>query len=431
MKAYYRPFIVTLIAALHCSLLYTLNLEKLAPLHVVITNETDHATDLLCNYSDQKQQSGTAIAPILHLGQSASHTLATTPRTDLPSDIQIDCATLVHATHLSCIRKSPSILAVTLKPLPQHTSPYTKQCRFIPAMVPFRDGLRVDTGRWNDIIAGRWNYAKACAPKKPQELLSFLETLYARNKDAVYTATEIPKIPKVIHHIWLGSKLPDRFHSWYETWLVQHPTWKHILWTDNTAIQHNPNFHKKYGDIYEERNIHELGKLKNQALYDEAKNYGERSDIIRFEILDRFGGLYTDIDYECFEPFDILHHSYDFYACMLPLDTGLLSVNNGILAAAAGHPVLRATMQRMESSKRINRHHYFSIICATGPIPFTRGIWEAAGNTGYTDIVLPCTFFHPLSYRKTKLEKTVDIAPESMAIHYFTKTWARASAHAK
>jgi mannosyltransferase OCH1-like enzyme len=43
-----------------------------------------------------------------------------------------------------------------------------------------------------------------------------------------------------------------------------------------------------------------------QAAFDRASNFGEKSDIWRYEILFRLGGVYVDTDFECVRPFDSL-----------------------------------------------------------------------------------------------------------------------------
>lgn len=43
-----------------------------------------------------------------------------------------------------------------------------------------------------------------------------------------------------------------------------------------------------------------------QKAFDAAKNYGEKSDILRYEILFVYGGVYADVDVECLQPFDAL-----------------------------------------------------------------------------------------------------------------------------
>lgn len=298
---------------------------------------------------------------------------------------------------------------------------------FVPPLVDFRRALNVDDNRYQEVLDGRLNYTRACAPRSTRELLDFFKSLYDTNKGAMLAPDQSPRIPKIVHHIWFGSKFPDQFRGWSERWIELHPEWEHILWTDQSTTQ-LPDFVQKYPQ-YKEIHISKFGPLQNQKLFDEAKNYGEKADIFRLEVLSRHGGVYRDIDFEPFEPFDILNHTYDFYAGILPLDTGLLTVNNGLIAAAPEHPIIRECMNMIESSKNHNRHQYFSIICATGPIPLTRAVWACANKDGKRDIVLPCTYFYPLAYRKGHLVKQDDVHPESFAVHYCTKTWARASAH--
>ena len=56
-----------------------------------------------------------------------------------------------------------------------------------------------------------------------------------------------------------------------------HPDWEYKLWTDETVKEIT---------------------LINQELFDKAKNYGEKSDILKWELVYRFGGVYIDTDME-------------------------------------------------------------------------------------------------------------------------------------
>ena len=59
-----------------------------------------------------------------------------------------------------------------------------------------------------------------------------------------------------------------------------HSNWTLKLWTDE--------------------NIKDLN-FDNRDIFDKADNYGMKSDILRYEILYREGGIYIDIDYECLQ----------------------------------------------------------------------------------------------------------------------------------
>ena len=84
-------------------------------------------------------------------------------------------------------------------------------------------------------------------------------------------------IPKIFHWIWLGPKpLPERYRLWIDGWLKLHPGWEHKLWTDANRPQ-----------------------FVNEAQFVAADNFTLRSDIARYEIVYRYGGVYVDTDTEC------------------------------------------------------------------------------------------------------------------------------------
>lgn len=47
-------------------------------------------------------------------------------------------------------------------------------------------------------------------------------------------------------------------------------------------------------------------KLYNQEAFDHASNYGEQSDILRYELLYLYGGVYVDTDMQAVRPLDDL-----------------------------------------------------------------------------------------------------------------------------
>ena len=98
-------------------------------------------------------------------------------------------------------------------------------------------------------------------------------------------------IPKIIHLIWLGGKLPEKFiHLKNEIKKINFD-YQIIEWSDN-----NIDF-----------------ELINKKLFDESTNVGAKSDILRFEILYKFGGIYMDYDFLQIKKFDDLLNN-DFFA---------------------------------------------------------------------------------------------------------------------
>ena len=62
-----------------------------------------------------------------------------------------------------------------------------------------------------------------------------------------------PRIPKIIHQIWLGSPFPEKYKVLQQSWKKYHPDWTYILWT--------------------EKEIKDFG-LTNRERFDKAKIYG-------------------------------------------------------------------------------------------------------------------------------------------------------------
>jgi mannosyltransferase OCH1-like enzyme len=217
-----------------------------------------------------------------------------------------------------------------------------------------------------------------------------------------------PRIPKIIHHIWLGSPLPEKFAQYRKTWQALHPTWRCILWDDAKVAQ--------------------LGLVNGDA-YCAASNYGEKSDIVRYEILYRFGGLYVDTDFECLKPFDVLHHCCDFYTGSYPNPGGgWLYVLNGLIGCMPKHPIIKRCIAGIKKTTH-QSNSAAAIISRTGPDYFYRCIMEslAAHDAIKTTVIFPPTFFYPWSgaLRSTKNPDFIMrfVRPESFAVHHWATSW--------
>ena len=103
-------------------------------------------------------------------------------------------------------------------------------------------------------------------------------------------------IPKRIHHIWLGQKdLPPYFKIFKETWKKNNPDYEFFFWDDEECEKLN---------------------LFNKELFDSINNPGSKSDILRYEILYTYGGIYIDTDFECIRPIPNELLKKSFVACM-------------------------------------------------------------------------------------------------------------------
>ncbi len=90
-------------------------------------------------------------------------------------------------------------------------------------------------------------------------------------------------IPKIIHYVWIGDKIPDDYQNFINHWKELMPDYEFHCWSDLESFPKN----KWYLDI---------SNVKP----------GFASDFIRLKALYYYGGIYLDSDVEVFKKFDDL-----------------------------------------------------------------------------------------------------------------------------
>lgn len=100
-------------------------------------------------------------------------------------------------------------------------------------------------------------------------------------------------IPNTIHYCWFGrGKMPELAQKCIASWYRHMPEWNYKLWNeDNFDVCRIPYTKEAY----------------------EAKKFAFVSDYVRLWALCNEGGLYMDVDFEVFKPFDDLM-SWDAFA---------------------------------------------------------------------------------------------------------------------
>jgi mannosyltransferase OCH1-like enzyme len=275
-------------------------------------------------------------------------------------------------------------------------------------------------------------YPRAKHPSN-QTALTFFKELYARTNLSVVTFREHLTIPIIIHHVWLGSKLPERYEQFRQSWINLHPAWTFVLWTDNAANYHYGHvvhsfeeFQQALQEKKEKFLVVETQHLEypNKTLFKKSKNYGERSDILRYEVLYRFGGLYSDTDQECLRSFDALHHAYDFYIGIQPLDVGTAVLGTGLIGCAPGHPVMKHVIDTIKLHSSTLR-----VVFRTGPFHVMESFMQLAGTSTLIDCAFPATYFYPCKYKDKKHSSAIQTASESFAIHHWEGSWLKKSGY--
>lgn len=94
-------------------------------------------------------------------------------------------------------------------------------------------------------------------------------------------------IPKIIHYCWIGgAPLPPLAERCIASWRKNMPSWQIMQWDET-------NFDIAAAPLY-----------VRQAY--EARKFAFVSDYVRLLALEQYGGLYMDVDFEVFRPFDEL-----------------------------------------------------------------------------------------------------------------------------
>jgi mannosyltransferase OCH1-like enzyme len=223
-------------------------------------------------------------------------------------------------------------------------------------------------------------------------------SLYEKNY--LQAEDRVDKIPKKIHQIWLGSAFPEKFQRYAESWKLFHPDWEYKMWTDE--------------------DVKGL-ELKRRIEYDKATNQGMKSDILRYEILQQFGGIYVDTDFECLKPFDDLMY-LDFFTS-LSYDVEM-QLYIGLIACTANHPVIEECVDKLTTAYRGDSSSV--IMSATGAYHFTKCFLSKIKKNTKGVVAFPMDFFYPMpNTERWTMLPYIYTKPFSYAIHHWCTSWVR------
>lgn len=205
--------------------------------------------------------------------------------------------------------------------------------------------------------------------------------------------TNAPKtIPRIFHSIWLGGTLPKEYGEFRMSWLRYNPGWELMCWSDEN-----------------------LPALKNGREYDLITSYAGKADIVRCELLARYGGVYIDADFECLQSIESVCAGRTLW---LSSDTDG-QITNSIIGSIPGHPFIEAIIEAIPAS--VTSRPGQSCAETTGPGLFTR-VYEERTRAGLpVPTVLPRTWFFP--YGGDERHRRYEAFPDAYAVHHWGGTW--------
>ncbi|HEX4766820.1 MAG TPA: glycosyltransferase [Lichenihabitans sp.] len=224
-------------------------------------------------------------------------------------------------------------------------------------------------------------------------------------------------VPKLIHQTWRDAEIPERFKAFSVSWLRHHPGWDHRLWTDADlralVAEREPDF---------------------LPVFDGYTRPICRADAGRYILLKHLGGLYVDLDFECFRPLDPLLDGAGLVIGIEPDTHAALEAPRrrslarilcpSLIASAPGHPFWDAVIATLVASRDAA-----DVLDATGPFLLTR-VYEAFPEKSSVRLLSP-DLIYPADKTEIGGGRLFDLAAweratrDAYALHHWDGGWWR------
>ncbi|WP_407313179.1 dermonecrotic toxin domain-containing protein [Pseudomonas sp. nanlin1] len=230
---------------------------------------------------------------------------------------------------------------------------------------------RTPEGRWQQGDEAQWRLAAAQAPA-PVRLKSVL-------------LPPLPKpllnarpIPKTLHYIWVGHELPsdDLLRNIVDN-SAKMKGYQSIVHSDMSTPELSGQLVEKLYEhgfsgttlvlrnepFFKQLELTDSGALYQRCRHGVARNLSAASDVLRYPLLDAYGGIYTDVDNAFTSVYDNVELPAGVHDVLLDdaveLDTlNFKGYNSHILGSHANNPVLRRITEAMREQFQANRAFY-------------------------------------------------------------------------
>ncbi len=197
-------------------------------------------------------------------------------------------------------------------------------------------------------------------------------------------------VPRSVHQIWLGPRPVPRHTERWRRFCETHG-WSYRLWREE--------------DVARE-------KLTNEAAYRRFEgNLLAMSDVARYEILFRYGGLYADCDITpASADVDLADHlpmtGFAVSTEHVPrnIQTGALFAANGFMVSSPGHPILRRVIASLPINiESLDRAGTPNSVWAVGPFLLNKclfGVFHVV-HRDWVMVDAPADGFHLVEFPRS------------------------------
>lgn len=204
-------------------------------------------------------------------------------------------------------------------------------------------------------------------------------------------------IPKKIHYCWFGrSPQPEIIKKCIASWRKFLPDYEIILWNE------------------ENYDVEKIPFTKDAYQY---KKFAFVSDYARFDILEKYGGIYMDTDVELLKSLDdFLHHK-----AFTGFEKSDLVAPGLILGAEANHPIISWMKNHYEKEKGFNTNeNMITVVYIMTEYLKKHGLLPNNSLQEVMDITIyPMEYFAPLNFQNS----TLQITDKTVSIHHYAGTW--------
>ena len=222
-------------------------------------------------------------------------------------------------------------------------------------------------------------------------------------------------IPRIIHQVWEGRtepKMPTRLQILARTWREQNPDWEYHLWNgeemDELVEKHFPEY---------------------LSMYRSFPYNVQRWDTIRYMILYVYGGVYTDLDTECFRPMTPLLENVTIgFGEEPPIPTKPIRIGNAFLVSEKGNPGWLTILNEILTNTEEKESAIETVMHSTGPNRINRlfnRLKKENGAYGFPySQVTPVSKYDMYRYIfQGEKEVFLEKIKQAYCAHYFFGSW--------